>query len=156
MLRFMKFVTVAVVLSGFIVASPIWGQPIWLNQSQSNGNFLAVEFMKPSFKLDNDLTFLSSAWFVSGRFLIRNNLFLVGEIPIAHGKIDGEFGSSDSETILGNPYGGVEIRRSGSNIFGEIGLRVPIAADDKYIATGVGQLADSDRLEAFSPIDLHQ
>lgn len=147
MLRVMKVVTA--VLVGCIIALPVWAQPIWLAQSPTDGNSLAVEFIKPNFEGEDNLTFLTSVWFFSGRFAIGESITLVGELPLVYAKPDVD--GADSETIIGNPYGGIEVRRAGSNFFGELGVRLPVTPDDKFLAPLIGFYGDVDRLEAFIP-----
>lgn len=145
----MNVITVEAVLVGFVFVSPVSAQSFWLAQSQSDENSITVEFAKPNFEKIFDVTTLTSLWFVSGRFAVGKNIVIVGELPLAYGKIDVD--GADSETVIGNPYGGIEVRKAGSNLFGELGVRLPITADDKPVASFVGTNGDLDRLEAFVP-----
>ena len=56
----------------------------------------------------------------------------------------------EPETIIGNPYVGLEFRKPGSSVFTEIGGRIPVTPDDKFSASSIGGSADFDRLEAFA------
>lgn len=78
------------------------------------------------------------------------NVIFVGELPFAHRGIDSDFGFSVDETIIGNPYVGFEVWGQGSPVFAEIGVRVPVTPDDKFLASSVGSFSDFDRFEAFA------
>jgi hypothetical protein len=75
----------------------------------------------------------------------------VYELPFAHYGYDSEY-SDESDNAIGNPYLGVEFYGEGSPIFGEIGLRLPLAPDFDNGAVFIGYFTDFvDRVEAFVP-----
>lgn len=160
MKRLTFYVVVSVIISAasLPVTSTLFAQFIWLDQMGDKA--LAIEILKPTFAGNDDVTFLSSAIFISGRFALREDLRLVAELPFAHARVDvvvldfinpQPIKESESETIIGNPYIGLELRKAGSPVFGELGVRIPITPDDKSIASAIGRFADFDRMEAFAP-----
>ncbi len=142
----LKPLTVAAVI--WLLGTPLLAQPVWLGLGDKT--FIAVEALKPNFEGDVDLSFASAGYFISGRFSVGETITFVGELPIAHGSIDNQF-FNESETAIGNPYLGLEFRRPGANTFIEFGGRLPVAPDDKFLASFVGLSADLDRLEGFVP-----
>jgi len=137
---------VFVIIASLILFLPpsLSAQSIWVNQGQ--GKVIAIEFLKPNFDGEDNSTFATSAIFLSGRFPISSEMIFVAELPFSH------IGSKDfdeSESSIGNPYIGVEIRKEGKPFFTELGLRPPLAPDDKDGAQSVGVVTDFDRAEAF-------
>ena len=65
--------------------------------------------------------------------------------------VDSDFGRDDSENTLGNPYFGIELHGNNSPLYGEIGVRLPLAPDtDENEAAIVGLFTELvDRAEAF-------
>ena len=104
---------------------------------------IALEVQKPSFA-DGDFSFATGAAFLSAR-VPAGHIVLIGELPAAFGSI-----SDASSTVIGNPYLGLET--GGTEVVGELGMRLPIAnvSGDDDFATGVGVFSDFDRLEAFT------
>jgi len=162
-----KCFLITVVMGAFLFSTNLSAQPVWLNHDRSNS--LAIEILKPDFESGFgafgfglvDYDFLSSAMFLSGRFSMGDNLVFVGEFSFVYAKVNvinfnfstGETfdGQSDSETTIGNPYLGVEFSKPNSTIFTELGLRLPITPDNKFVAGEFGVLSDFDRFEAFTP-----
>jgi len=138
----LKSLTVVILM--WLLAMPLFAQPIWLHQN--NESYIGVEALKPNFEGEPNLTFVSSVIFVSGRFMIGDAIAIAGELPISH------FGDdNDSETMIGNPYIGLEFRKPDGTFFIELGGRIPIAPDDKLGAALLGAFTDFDRLEALLP-----
>jgi hypothetical protein len=126
-------------------------QPIWLDRSHNKT--IAYEFLKPDFENIEDLTFLTSAMFLSGRFMTSTSICIVGEIPFVNYGRDSESGESFSESAFGNPYLGLEFHSDKSHIFGEFGFRLPMAPkDENQSALIIGAYTDFiERVEAFIP-----
>jgi hypothetical protein len=131
-------------------------QSLWLDCSQHPA--LALEIVKPNFDdatFLNNTTFPTSVIFLSLRYPISTWVSVVTELPFAHGRAEFAAGFGEveniSESALGNPYLGLELRGKNSLFFAEIGARAPM--------TRIGNLAASmaileefaDRLEAFIP-----
>jgi hypothetical protein len=129
----------------------ILAQPLWLDLNQEKS--IAFEFLKPDFENIEDLTFFTSAMFLSGRFSTSKKLFVIGEIPFANYGRDSNSNGDESELAFGNPYLGLEIHNEKGNFFGEVGFRLPLAPkDDKRSALIIGALTDFvERVEAFTP-----
>ena len=138
-----RFLLGAALLAG--VAPSLSAQSIWV--SQHTGKAVALEMLKPSFDGDDETSLTTVVVFGSLRMPVGSTLVVVGELPFAH---YGEQDLDDSDNTIGNPYVGVEIRSPGSPVFGEIGIRAPLASEDNTAAF-VGWLADIHRWEAFVP-----
>lgn len=151
MLRSFNLFSLAIVLicSSLFDSQRIFAQSIWLDKGHDKT--ISLEILKPDFDGDDNTTFATSASFLSGRFRATNNIFLVGEIPFAHLGVDSDFGRDDSENTLGNPYFGIELHGNNSPLYGEIGVRLPLAPDtDENEAAIVGLFTELvDRAEAF-------
>jgi len=134
-------------VASIIVPIEVHAQSQWLEPLEDNAIY--VEILKPSLDA-GDLTFLSSVWFLSGRWALSNDLILVAEIPLAFAEPDIEGFSTEMESDVGNIYVGVDWRGTSPEFFGELGLRLPIVNDGSF-ATGIGAFTEIvDRLEAFS------
>lgn len=139
--------SVAIFISS-LVHSSLNAQPIWLDHGLKN--YVAIEILKPNFRGDSNLSFITSALFLSGRFAISERIVFVSELPLAHAGFDNDFGgSSDSETAIGNPYFGFEVRTPESPVSVELGLRLPVIPEDKFLVSLVGSGSDFGRFEAF-------
>lgn len=155
------FTTIFIVISASMFSSTLSAQSIWLNQGRENS--FAIEILKPDLENSNfvDYSFLSSAIFLSGRFLLGDNVVLVGELPFAHANQDIAIfnfltgattqETNEAQTLIGNPYLGLELGNPNSSTFTELGLRLPITPENKSIATEFGISSDFDRFEAFTP-----
>lgn len=122
------------------------------------GTSVSLEIFKPHFD-DDDYNFLTSLFFLSGQIRTTDRLFVRAEIPISNADISYDwwwYGDYDvTETMIGNPYLGLEYRMPVPNdnhvLTARFGLRLPIASDDKFGAFRVGNRAAYDRFEAFLP-----
>ncbi|MFQ5864518.1 MAG: hypothetical protein ACE5IW_04730 [bacterium] len=150
MKRRLLFAIIAAVslINTLLFMVPLGAQSIWVDQSSHNS--IAIEILKPHLDGDENFTFISSAWFLSGRFWLGENVVIMGELPLAYGALDENFGFDEDETIIGNPYIGLELRKQGSPVYAEIGGRIPLTPDDKFLAPTIGSYSDLDRLEAFA------
>ena len=139
------------ILMFFILHLHVSAQSIWLDQNHNKT--IAYEFLKPDFDSEQELTFLTSAMFLSGRFATSEKLYLVGEISFVNYGGQRYSGESYTESAFGNPYLGLEFYNANKSIFGEFGFRLPLAPkDDNQSALMVGFLTDFvERAEAFVP-----
>lgn len=167
-------------LSAFFAVLLLFGapcaraQPLWVRPYEPYQ--FSVEMLKPSIDTPpgEELSFFSSAWFVSGTALTSERMAITVEVPVAHYQSsvnDSEtnapppeasearlFSSSPptprsgtrSKTVLGNPYIGMSLTSAETPILLEVGLRLPLASDSSA-ATRLGTLTDVDRREAFAP-----
>ena len=131
------YVFVVPMLLLFPVLAPplLQSQTIWTNVGRNKS--FTVEYLRPNLEGDNDLSGLSSAIFLSGQFRINRLTNLILELPIARLEQDGDVFEID-QTMVGNPYIGLEIRTRGSSNFVELGIRPPIASESKVFAAAVG------------------
>ena len=128
--------------------TPLSAQPNWLTKSKKTS--VTLELIKPNFDGDADLTLATTVLFLSARGPVSETTRIVVEFPIAHvGFV--KLNDLVEETLLGNPYFGFEFGLSDSPTFFELGLRLPLAPDDKEFASSIGILSDFERLEAFDP-----
>ena len=148
MKRSSSWSTLATALAVFLLAYPatLSAQSVWMGQRPPKS--FSIEWLKPSFD-GSDVGFLTSALFLSGRVPLADNVRLTAELPVAHVSSDSEFDDA-SDTAIGNPYLGIELGESTGSLWGEIGVRAPLASSDNE-AVFVGILADFDRFEAFVP-----
>jgi hypothetical protein len=119
-------------------------QSLWTDQSSDRA--ISVEFLKPEFEGDDDTDFLTSTIVLSGRMPISPTIAGEAELPFTRYGIDNDV-IDRSESAVGNPYLGVRIR-SRSVVY-RVGIRLPIAPEDKATALTAGRLTDYDRFEAF-------
>ncbi|MCI0693368.1 hypothetical protein L0337_15360 [candidate division KSB1 bacterium] len=140
----------------FPISSP--AQSIWLDRSQEKT--LALEVLRPDFKNEDNefVRSTNSGWvlFLSSRLPLSRIFYLVGDLPFASGSYEYEsrrsgFQKSHSESIIGNPYLGVEIVEENVPVFGELGIRLPLTSEDNMLGAITGLYTDMDRLEAFVP-----
>ena len=142
------FLVSTVFLFPVLTPTLLQSQTIWTNVGRNKS--FTVEYLRPNLEGDNDLSGLSSALFLSGQFRINRLTNLILELPLARLEESGSAFEID-QTMVGNPYIGLEIRSRSSSNFVELGIRPPIASESKVLAAAVGIATDSDRLEAFVP-----
>jgi hypothetical protein len=123
-------------------------QSFWLPDTSYNaGHGMCLEILKPFFDDNDDISFLTSTQNLSGRYQVSHKIFLVAELPFAHFNSD----FSDSEFSIGNPYLGFVRHKAGQPYFLEVGIRAPLASDEKFNALFVGLFTDYDKAEAYVP-----
>jgi hypothetical protein len=143
---------VAVYVLGF--AHPTQAQISWLRPESNNS--ITLQVLKVSLSESEQVAASSSLWFMSGRFLIGRDLHLIMELPVSYFSYSNYvdlygYGRSKSETMIGNPYFGLEFGGNGSSGILSIGGRVPLASDSKPAAGSLGMLGTFDRAEGFAP-----
>ena len=109
---------------------------------------LSLEMLHPSLDDDDDVSFVSGAYFLGGRLELRPGLALVAELPFGYLRADADITDAESSSTVGNPLIGIAFLRGQSEFV--IGGRVPLAADDEF-ASLYAMMADQYRLEAFLP-----
>ncbi len=117
--------------------------------------------MKPNFKNDDTGSFTStnSGWVVFGalRLPVSGKILFVGELPFVHGSSETKsnfYNDSETQSFLGNPYLGFEIQDRTGAFTTEVGLRVPVTPEDKFLGVLTGIYTEYDRFEAFLPDNL--
>lgn len=152
MLHILKL-SIRIILLILCFSGVVISQSIWLNGG--NTNTIGLEIIKPNFAEEENITFASSVWFVSGKFALAKNVNVLTEIPFAY--FDPTYDSmvDESEFTFGNPYLGVEYRSENSPVSAEFGFRIPNSPgyDEKNAdAASLGMISEFiDRPEAFVP-----
>ncbi len=145
---------VLIIIIGIFLSlvGPVRAQSNWM--LDRNKKIVSIEWLKPSFSEDRNLTFFTSVFNVSARLPMNDRNTMVVEIP--YGKYGYEYKDeyygidySRKESTIGNVYLGAEFGQPNDPVFTEVGVRLPTVSDDKYGAQSVGMLADWDRLDAF-------
>ncbi len=133
-------------------AVPVSAQYYWM--SPGCNDCATYEFYKPKFSDDDRFGFFTSVWYLSARIKASDAVNLVIEVPTSHiawaARIEG-----NKETGVGNPYFGIEAAtgrsRGSDRLWGRIGIRPPVVANDDPRAAEFGLIATWNRLEAFMP-----
>ena len=128
-------------------------QSIW--QDYTSWESIIIEFLKPQYVDEEDLSFLTSVTFLSARFPVTRNILFSGELPFSYINWDIPQGADlGAQQTFGNPYFGIEFHLQQAPLFFEVGARVPLSADidkENGEATLNGGLTDFvDRAEAFA------
>jgi hypothetical protein len=114
------------------------------------GNTLTFELLSTQFECEDCLDFPSSSAFLTLNVPFNGGTFVI-EAPVATARYSTWNGGHESEFALGNPYLGIKTGAQEASIFGEVGIRVPLASEDKYEARSVGMFADwTQRMGAFA------
>lgn len=132
--------------------APVQAQSIWLPATR--GPSVSIEALKPILTEGNDAwTTATTAFFLSGRIPVAESAALIAELPVAHaGFKRSVYGGSgtESSTVIGNPYVGIEFGGTASGVTADLGAHIPIRKDeDGDMAGSVGLMADVDRMEAY-------
>jgi hypothetical protein len=131
----------------------VFAQSIWLDRSHEKT--IVLEIQKPDFDGEDQTTFMTTSWFLYGRFPLSTNVNMVAEIPFSHYKLDAEtyyFMENEGQSAFGNPYVGFEFYNEKKTVFGEIGLRLPMTPkEDASLAQSSGAVTEFvERTEAFA------
>lgn len=137
--RFSKALALYFLVALAFGATPAWAQSAWLGTDRQAD--VALEVLRPDFGGEG-VSFFSSAVFLSGRYPLSEAVDFTIDLPFSHFGVDG----GDSETAIGNPYLGIAFGPRERSVYGEFGLRPPLASGDG-LATGF--ISDHDRWEAF-------
>ncbi len=125
------------------------GQPIWTRPYAPNR--ISVEMLRPALNGpgSEELAPFTGAAFVAGTFLTSERMGLTAELPIARYARDAADAVPASESVLGNPYLGLDITGDRTPVLLELGVRIPVISDTSA-ATTLGTLSDADRGDAFA------
>lgn len=129
-------------------------QTHWLHPGE--GNNVTLQAFKPKFSGEMGLSTLTSVLFLSSETKIGETIDLVVDVPLVNVDYDESFPyAGDNETLIGNPYIGLEARLNerdaATTTIGRVGVRPPLAPDDKWEASFIGFLTCPYRLEALVP-----
>lgn len=147
-----RYLAAAALVAATLAASPAdsSGQSTWtLRETRAA---VELEVFRPDFSDELDFAFASSAGFLSGRLPLGTGWAVSADLPFARAGWDGITGS-ESSSLLGNPYLGVEWTAS-SELTTELGMRIPVGELDDLDdlpAILVGTAGELGRMEAFVP-----
>ncbi len=117
------------------------------------GPQIGIELAKPVFPNGRSYTFTSFLSYLSGRVPVGPNATVVADLPFAYGKLDLDvnFIRETSNTSIGNPLIGLELKGRNADTYGFIGLRIPVTSTSNQIASVLGFAAGGSlRLETFN------
>ena len=132
------------------LAAPAAAQSTWLDREHRPS--VLVETLFPNFD-GGGTDFPTWTWFAATRLPLGSTKMFVGELPYSHGQIDNG-GSTGGQGSIGNPYLGIEYAPKPSGLLVELGMRIPLANDEKLLPFIVGYYTDAERQEAFVPDQL--
>lgn len=141
-----------------VFAASLSAQVNWMSPLHDPG--ISLEVSKVSFEGNPDYSLWSMQYSLSARINLANQFYILAEIPYAHVSrtvtiYDWYYGYTYpiDESVIGNPYIGVEVSRPGSSSIFRFGVRVPLTPENEpnYYAINYGILAARDRWEAFYP-----
>ncbi|MFQ5640081.1 MAG: hypothetical protein ACE5IR_19045 [bacterium] len=145
-----RIIAVTIFALAGIVRNSVVAQPLWVDVR--GRKTISVEVLKIAHLFSGiERTFGTGALFVSGRFPVSDRIVLVGDLSVAHAGFSD--GYAESQTIVGNPYLGLEFGNLSSTLYLEFGIRPRVASDNKGEASSIGKDADVDRAEAFNTIN---
>ncbi|MEW6413142.1 MAG: hypothetical protein AB1483_11845 [Candidatus Zixiibacteriota bacterium] len=144
------FLLVCTLVGIMFLVQPVVAQNYWMYPGE--GTSVSLEVFKPKFEDWEGVELLTSVWLLSGRIKANERIALMVDLPISNADVDG---SDWDETLLANPYIGGEFEIGPINpkesFIARVGVRLPLASDDKYVASYVGMWTLYDRFEAFMP-----
>ena len=121
------------------------GQSIWLPPVQESS--VSLEVFKPDFSVTDQVEFLTTTWFLTGRYQKTKSIAFISEFPFS--RYDAK--QEEGENLIGNPYVGISYSPSSTGMILEGGIRLPLAKKDKPVASVVGWYSEFDRWESFIP-----
>jgi len=133
-----------VMLAAFLLPQTLPAQPIWIGAGEMDG--LILEWQKPFLDNSDGAGFFLSTLFLGYRQRTSESLLIHIEMPMSN--FDGDDGG---EFLLGNPYIGLGFGSEDAIFTGDVGVRVPIADEDKWVARRWANYGDIDRMDAFEP-----
>lgn len=150
---FLRLIPVFCAIFALSTFTHLEAQSIWQDYTAWEG--ITIEFLKPNYAQDEDFSFLTSVTFLSARFPMARNIIFSGELPFSYVNWDIPQGPDlGAKQTFGNPYLGLEFHPRRTQMFFELGVRVPLAAgidEENGEATITGGLTDFvDRAEAFA------
>jgi hypothetical protein len=118
------------------------------------GNWVSGEFFRPSYESFGTLKL--SGWILAlgVKANISERVAVLAELPYANGKLDAPsnfFSNDASQSTIANPYLGLEFFSRRKHASFELGVRLPVADENKALATQAGFLSDLERFDAFFP-----
>jgi hypothetical protein len=147
-----KIVGAVALIAFLLCVRSISTQPVWHDLPETGS--ATLEMIIPQFDDDEYTQVSGITAFVTLRIPTQTNFLLVMEIPWARVSLNREafYWSSPfsaSEASLGNVLVGAEIRGKNSDLFTEVGLRLPTSNEEKSDVLAAGLISDIDRWGAF-------
>lgn len=116
---------------------------VWVEASYADLKPMAIDGVEVL-----ETSFPTTTWFFGGRLPVDARWSVVADVPVAHARVSFAGAPEESNTVMGNPWVGVELVERGLTL--EAGLRLPLTtADEESFADVVAFLADFQRGEAF-------
>ena len=141
------------VLLAMSLAAPVSAQD--LTEYPYAGSSVKLDILKAHFNHGDMIDFLTSVIYCTGTFAISDNSSIVIELPIANADVDPNTQYYSNETQFGSPYAGFQARipSPGGSGLGvtRLGIRLPLASDEKLLASDLALYTDYDRLQAYYP-----
>ena len=145
---------IALFACSMIAGTAGFAQSIWVESG--SGTEFGVEYQQVVFKNDGGADNSGWAGFLIFSTMLSEKMKLYAEQPYVNASTSENTslfspdGSSSSESMLGNTMIGVTLN-PGEDWFTDLGVRLPLAQEDKLLATVTGAVMDLDRFEAFVP-----
>ena len=147
---------VTVVLAGILAialfATPVVAQNYWMHPGE--GTSVSLEIFKPKFDDFEAFDLMTSVWLLSASIETSERMTLVLDYPIANLDVKENYGG-DAATLFANPYVGFEYKLGSldekETLLVRVGIRLPLASDNKYGVASIGAWTLYDRFEAFVP-----
>jgi hypothetical protein len=135
----------AIASASLAAAAPSGAQELLLPAAPAKGVTLEGAYTDVDGSL---IEFPSTVWFLTARAPLTDRVSAVVDLPFAYARVD-DGTDSETNTVIGNPYLGVEYAAS-SQLKLEFGTRAPLtSAGDDSFADVYGFLSDPLRGEAF-------
>jgi hypothetical protein len=131
----------------FLVVSAAGAQTLWHGRSTVSAAGFRLDRAKFSDQNSNASGIIFSLF---GEFAAQPSTTVIVSVPFMQGSISTAFYADDQVTI-GNPYVGVQFGSPASTVYGEFGVRLPLASDEKNLANSIGVLTDFENFEAYVP-----
>jgi hypothetical protein len=93
----------------FVVLCPSAHSQVVSDPPPAN-HLLSVEMIHPNFKDIEDVSLLTGAYFIGGRFSLRPNVLLIAELPYSVIRLADNVEAANSSAV-GNPYLGIAATR---------------------------------------------
>jgi hypothetical protein len=156
-----SFGAAAILVANAFVSVSVSAQSLWTGpQSTMEKPSFQIETFRPQFS-DDELEFVGAtgSGFVTARLPLASRFALIADLPFARAAwdVDGTANVAASESLIGNPFVGVDWQTS-ERFSAELGLRLPTLAEPEdaedlgvLAPMVVGLAAEIERMEAFTP-----
>lgn len=139
----MKRIIPTLLFLGMLLPCALPAQPIWVGAGEMDG--LIIEWQKPFLAQSDHAGFFLSSVFLGYRQRTSEAMAVHIDLPMSNYE-----SGAVSEFLLGNPYVGLVFGSKDAIITGDVGVRIPIADEDKGRAGVWGSWTDLERSEAFA------